>query len=153
MKYRTTQLAPRSPTPSEKAFIADVLRRIREHFREWPRYEEREHNLVAFAYYEGCGGSDHCGQILAEAAPLALGQELVLRHGFEWVMIAGNNSGNSWRYGVTHPALNEPIDLVSLEYGAWNREEYSTPPSPGVVTHDSLETILAQVESFSGSSE
>ena len=128
--------------------MADVLRRLREHFHEWcgPETEGHEHELVAFAHYEGCARSDHCRAILGEAAPLALGQELVARHGFRWVMIA---SGDTWRYGVAHPALSEPIDLLSLEDGAWNDEEYdpgSKPhPGDGSMTHDSLATILARV--------
>jgi hypothetical protein len=97
-----------------------VLRRLQEHFHQWP-HGGREHDLVAFAYYEGCGGTACCGEILAEAAPLALGKELVANHGFRWAMIA---SGDTWRYGVVHPALDGPIDLVSLEDGSWNDEEY-----------------------------
>ena len=97
---------------------------------------------MAFAYYEGCGGTACCGEILAEAAPLALGKELVANHGFGWAMIA---SGDTWRYGVVHPALDGPIDLVLLEDGSWNDEEYDLPPSPGKRTHDSLETIVERV--------
>src|SRR6187455_1915991 len=69
----------RDPIRPEKAFIADVLRRLREHFHEWNKGDEakgHEHSLIGFAFYEGCGDSRHCGEILAEAAPFALGQEL-----------------------------------------------------------------------------
>ena len=131
----------RRPTAREVDHIGDVLRRLHEHFHEWP-FGGREHDLVAFAYYEGCGGTGCCGEILAEAAPLALGKELVGNHGFRWVMII---SGKSRRYGVAHPALDRPIDLVSLEDGSWNDEEYDGPPSPGRKTHDSRETILERV--------
>jgi hypothetical protein len=135
----------RDPTPSEGAFVEEVLRRLREHFLEWcaPETEGHEHHLAAFAYYEGCGRSDHCRAILGEAAPFALGRELVARHGFRWVMIA---AGDAWRYGVAHPALSAPIDLLSLEDGSWNDEEYDPGcephPGDGFMTHDSLETIL-----------
>jgi len=128
--------------PSEVAVIADVLRRLREHFHEWPCHEGGEHHLVGFAYYEGCGGTEHCGALLAEAAPFALGSELVFRHEFHWIMIG---SGSKWRYGVMHPALNQPVDLTALEHGSWNREEYDQPPCPGRTTHDSLDAILAHV--------
>jgi hypothetical protein len=131
----------RDPTPDEKAHIGDVLRGLREHFHEWPCVEGGEHELVAFAYYEGCGGTEHCGAILTEAAPLALGQVLVAKHGFRWVMIAEDPR----RYGVAHPALGRPIDLASLEDGSWNDEEYDQPPCPGRMTHDSLETIVKRV--------
>jgi hypothetical protein len=132
----------RDLTRPEKAFIADVLRRLREHFPEWKFAEGSEHSLVGFAFYEGCGGTRHCGQILAESAPFALGQELVNEHGFHWVMLS---SGETARYGVMHSTLKEPINLGSLEDGSWNDEEYDFPPSPGRRTHDSLETIVERV--------
>jgi hypothetical protein len=142
-------LSPRDPTPAEAAFIADVLRRLREHYHTWcaPETEGHEYDLVAFAYYEGCDRRDECCRgILSEAAPFALGQELVLRHGFRWVMLP---SGDTWRYGVAHPTLEHPIDLLSLEDGSWNDEEYdpgSEPhPGDGSMTHDSLETILKRI--------
>lgn len=135
----------RNLTRIERAFIADVLRRLREHFREWNKNdsaEGAEHSLVGFAFYEGCGDTQHCGAILAEAAPFALGQELVRSHGFRWVMLTSDEAP---RYAVMHPALSEPIDLGSLEEGAWNDTEYEVPPSRGKTTHDSLETIVERV--------
>lgn len=139
----------RNPTRAEKAFIADVLRRLREHFPEWAGYDAtgHEHALVGFAFYEGCGDSRHCGEILAEAAPFAIGEQLVTEHGFRWVMLTGEPAV---RYGVVHPALGEPIDLGSLEDGSWNDTEYDGPPSRGERTHDSLETILERIERDSG---
>src|SRR3954452_11812951 len=103
-------ISSRNPTKAEEAAVALVLRELREHFHEWPTSEGHEHHLVAFAYYEGCGGSACCGQLLAEAAPLALGGDRVPNHGFRWVMLI---SGESRRYGVVHPALSGPIDLAS----------------------------------------
>ena len=140
----------RDLTRPEKAIIADVLRRLREHFPEWTRNfdEGNEHSLVGFAFYEGCGDSRHCGGILAEAAPFALGQELVVRHGFRWVIL---RSGEAPRYGVAHPTLDVPIDLGSLEDGSWNGREYEGPPSRGERTHDSLETIVQRVQRPPGS--
>lgn len=132
----------RDLTATEEAAVEDVLRRLREHFREWPCVEGGEHDLVGFAYYEGCGGTECCGQILIEAAPLALGKELATKHGFRWVMI---RSKRTWGYGVVHPGLGQPIDLNSLEGGSWNEEEYDQPPCPGRMTHDSLETIVGRV--------
>lgn len=141
--------SPRDLTSDETAFIADVLRRLREHFSEWPTPPGREHDLVAFAYYEGCGRSSHCGAILAEAAPFALGQELVERHGFRWTMRLREGT---WRYCVAHPWLPRPIDLLSLERGSWNDREYDpgSEPDPGKRTHDSLETIVERVRKRSG---
>ena len=134
----------RNLTRTEKAVIADVLRRLREHFPEWGRNFAAgdEHGLVGFAFYEGCGDSRHCGAILAEAAPFALGQELVAGHGFRWAMLT---DGEAPRYGVVHPALREPIDLGSLEDGSWNDREYDQPPDRGRTTHDSFETIVGRV--------
>ena len=124
--------------------MEEVLTKLREHFHEWPCYEVSEWELVGFAYYEGCGGSDHCGQILVEASPIALGKELVAKHGFLWAML---RSGQSWKYAVVHPDLDRPIDLHALEDGSWNEEEYDEPPDPGKMTHDSLDTIVRRVES------
>jgi len=110
----------RSLTSAEEAAIEEVLRKLREHFHEWQGYEGHEWELVGFAYYEGCGGSNDCGQILVEASPIALGKELVAKHGFRWAML---RSGQSWKYAVEHAALGRPIDLQSLQDGSWNEEE------------------------------
>ena len=125
-------------TDKQRAYIADVLRRLREHFREWPEYEGHEHDLVGFAYYEGCGDSACCGDLLAEAAPVALGVELVARHGFVWVSLG------SGRYGVAHPALAEPVDLCALEGGEWCHERPET-PARGEVTNGSLASLVLAV--------
>ncbi|HXD86787.1 MAG TPA: hypothetical protein VN641_09845 [Urbifossiella sp.] len=133
----------RGLTPAEQAAIEEVLRKLREHFHEWQGYEGDEWKLVGFAYYEGCGDSDDCGQILVEASPIALGKELVAKHGFRWAML---RSGQSWKYAVVHPDLGRPIDLQALEDGSWNEEEYDEPPESGKLTHDSLDTIVRRVE-------
>lgn len=132
----------RALTRAEKTGIADVLRRLREHFHQWPGCEEHEHQLVAFAYYEGCGDSRCCGALLAEAAPIALGAELVSRHGFRWVALA---SGTGWRYGVTHPNLTGPIDLGSLEGGEWCTIPSDGSFSAGEATHESLANLVRAV--------
>ena len=138
-----------SLTQAERTHIADVLRRLRKHFpAEWPGCAEgHEHRLIAFAYYEGCGhrvGWECCRDLLAEAAPFAVGQELVTNHRFRWVMVRSRGVS---RYAVGHAVLDRPIDLASLEDGAWNEEEYdaSPEPEPGVVTLDSLPTIVTRV--------
>lgn len=100
---------------------------------------------MEFAYYEGCGhrpGWECCRNLLAEAAPFAVGQELVANHGFRWVMLG---SGRTRRYGVAHPALGRPLDLAALEDGSWCEEEYDLPPAPGRTTLDSLPTIIERV--------
>jgi hypothetical protein len=134
----------RNLTRSEAAFVAVVLRELCDHFHEWRTFEGHEHSLVGFAYYEGCGDSGHCGKILAGAAPFALGKELVTLHGFRWVMVS---SGDTWRYGVLHPALKQPVELHSLENGSWNdnENEYEEAPEQGKRTHDSLATIVKRV--------
>lgn len=133
----------RDPSESELAHVADVLQRLREHFHEW---HSEGHELMEFAYYEGCGDSEHCGDILAEAAPFALGAELVARHGFRWVMLSGKSGP---RYGVTHPVLSDPIDLESLEDGSWYEDDPDRDKSRGAVTTRSLETIVERVASLS----
>ena len=133
----------RALTPAEKRSVEKVLRGLREHFHGWKCPQGYEHDLVGFAYYEGCGHRwECCREILTEAAPLALGRELVARHGFRWVMIRARRS---WCYAVAHPALGWPIDLYALEDGSWNAEEYDQPPDPGKMTHDSIETIARRV--------
>jgi hypothetical protein len=126
------------PSGGPPADVADVLRRLREHFHEWPGYEGHEHDLVGFAYYEGCGDRPCCGDILAEAAPVALGAELVARHGFAWASLGPG------RLAVTHPALAGPVDLAALEGGAWCDEPPGT-PSRGEVTHGSLAGLVRAV--------
>jgi hypothetical protein len=132
----------RQLTQSERAYIADLFQRLRNHFHEWPEYGDDVHELIGFAFYEGCGSTDCCGKLLEEAAPIALGDELVRRHGFEWAMVQHDEE---WHYAVTHPSLSQPIDLQQLENSSWNDEEYDEPTDPGEMTHDSLKTILARV--------
>jgi hypothetical protein len=137
-----TPPSTRDLEPAEEAHLADVLRRLREHFSVWAR-EGYEHSLAGFAYYEGCAGRDQCcHDLLAEAAPFALGQELTARHGFRWAMLG---SEDSWSYAVTHPALAQPIDLLSLEDASWNDEDYDGEwQYSGKTTIDSLITILTR---------
>jgi hypothetical protein len=138
-------------TDQQRACIADVLRRLRDHFHGWPCPEGNEYDLMQFAYYEGCGHRwECCREILSEAAPFALGQELVANHEFRWVMI---RAGRSSRYGVEHPVLDRPIDLASLEDGSWNEEEYDQLPSPGKMTLDSIETIVQRVRTIARDDE
>ena len=40
-----------------------VFTEFRAHFHEWSNFES-EHELVGFAFYEGCGASPCCGAIL-----------------------------------------------------------------------------------------
>ena len=127
--------------PNEYARIEDVLKCLREHFHEWPNYHDDEHGLIAFAFYEGCGGKC-CGAILAAAAPFALGKELVKEHGFRWVMIP---TESGWHFGVESERLANPIDLEILEDGSWKEHGYDEQPDPGEMTNDSLEYILDQI--------
>ncbi len=130
-------------TGTEEDHIMDVLRRCREHFHEWQGYEGAEYKLLKFALYEGCAGSVHCGQTIAEAAPFALGKELVTHYGFSWTMV---DIEGRWRYAVCHSALSDPIVLDALEDGRWNCEDYENErPCPGEVTLDSLDHIVQQI--------
>lgn len=132
----------RQPKSEELARIGDVLRRLREHFYQWSGYEGHEHDLIGFAYYEGCGGTEHCGAILAEAAPIALGNELVQFYGFRWAVV---RHGKEWHIAVMHQSSAEPIDLLTLEDGRYDNDAYDEPPDAGEVTYQSLEGILSSV--------
>jgi hypothetical protein len=131
-------MTPRELNRSEKSRITRVLRRLREHFHEWPGYGGREHELIAFAYYEGCGDSECCGALLTEAAPIALGAELVARHGFRWIAL-DYEAGS--RLGVAHSALDRSIDLCALERGDWC-EDLRDSPAAGQNTHESLAGLV-----------
>lgn len=116
-----------------------VFAELRSHFHEWKNFES-EHDLVGFAFYEGCGASPCCGAILAKAAPLALGKDLVHKHGFQWTMVRAHEG---WHYAVTHPS-GLFIDLESLEDGAWLKNKYDSQPT-GRRTHDSHDAIVAHI--------
>ena len=121
----------------------EVFEALRSHFHEWSANYESEHDLIGFAYYEGCGGSGCCGSILAQSAPLALGKQLVGKHGFAWIM---TRAKNDWHYAVVHPSAGVFIDLQSIDDGSWTGgDPYDSPP-PGKRTHDSYEKIVKHVE-------
>ena len=129
----------RIPTAEELARIDDELAALREHFHEWTNYEPgQEHELVGFALYEH-GGSECCSETIERAAPFALCSELVAVAGFSWVML---EVGDESHYGIMHPLLAAPIDLETLEDGAYNRQTYTDDPTPGERTHDSARFIL-----------
>jgi hypothetical protein len=137
-------------TDKQRQKIEEVLQRLREHYPpDWPGNAVGfEYDLVAFAIYEGHDERDACcRELIAEAAPFALGRALVGFHGFQWATVI---TADAWHFAVTHPALDCPIDLESLEDGSWNEEEYDQPPSPGRTTLDSLETIVRRVRSVTG---
>ena len=127
-----------SLTGEQRAYIADLMRRLREHFHEWPCVEGGENDLVGFAYYEGRGDSACCGDLLAEAAPVALGAELVARHGFAWM------SPGPGRLAVSHPALAEPVELAAMDGGGWC-DDPPDHPARGQVAHRSLAGLVRAV--------
>ncbi len=129
-------------TPADQVKLDEVFAALRAHFHQWTNAYESEHDLIAFAYYEGCGGSRCCGAILAEAAPLALGKQLVQEHGFKWTMA---RSQEDWHFAVYHPEAGMFIDLQSLEGGSWAQDDPYYPPSPGQRTHTSYENIVKQM--------
>lgn len=97
----------------------------------------------SFAYYEGHGGSECCGSTLAAAAPLAVGKELVERHGFFWIMVRAEGG---WHFAVTHPSTGLFIDLENLDNGEWLKDEFPKRRAPGEWAHDSLPFILKALE-------
>lgn len=138
MSHMMDRTGIRAPTDAELQKIQAVLKDLREHFKEWD-YGEDDYALIDFAFYEGCGGTDHCGDIIARATPFAVGGVLVREHDFQWVMVP---AGNGWHYGVMHKAMSKAIDLEVLEDKSWVRKQYNEPPCPGEATYDSLERIV-----------
>jgi len=128
----------RELSSEEQQRMEMVFAELRAHFHEWRNFES-EHDLVGFAYYEGCGASRCCGGILSKAAPLALGKELVRKHGFHWAMVRAEGG---WHYAVTHPTRGLFIDVESLEDGSWLENKYDSQPA-GRRTHDSYDAIVA----------
>ena len=121
----------------------EVFAELRAHFHEWSGNYESEHDLIGFAYYEGCGGSSCCGSILAQAAPLALGKELVRKHGFVWTM---TRAKDDWHFAVVHPSVGLLIDLQSIDDGSWLESAGYDPQPPGKRTHASYENIVKELE-------
>jgi hypothetical protein len=138
-------ISVRQLTADEFAYVNETLTRLRDHYHQWPEYGDDYLELIKFAFYENCGDSDCCGKLLAEAAPIALGNELVTKHGFSWIM---TQPDHEWHYSVAHPALDSPIDLTSLENREWNDEEYvGTELSAGEITVNSLDCIVRRTRS------
>lgn len=127
-------------THAERERIDHVLLRLRAHFREWSDQYQGELELIQFAVYEGCNQSPHCYEILVEAAPLALGKQLVERAEYSWVMVQADAG---WELALTHDILTKPILLASIIRGEWNHERYDEPPDKVEVTIDSYETLAA----------
>lgn len=134
----------REPTAEEMSIVDQRLAELRREFPgpSWSDSYEDEYDLLGFAYYEGC---DRTGAlaVMVSAVPYAVGKSLVRRHGFSWVMV---RAGESWHHGVVHPLLREPIDLMTLEDGAWYRPYTDDePPRPGETTwysHDFIEMVV-----------
>lgn len=128
----------RELSAQDQQHMEAVFTELRVHFHEWPNFES-EHDLVGFAFYEGCGASPCCSSILSKAAPLALGKELVQKHGFHWMMV---RSTGGWHYSVTHSTRGLFIELEALEDCAWSKNKYDSQPI-GRRTHDSYDAIVA----------
>ncbi|MCD6049480.1 MAG: hypothetical protein K0Q55_883 [Verrucomicrobia bacterium] len=132
--------ATRPLDPADHERIAETFRELHAHFHEWSQnYQRQEHDLIAFAYYEGCGNTTCCSDILSRAAPLALGQKLVAENGFAWIMVRAENV---WHYAIVHLEVGLFIDLEALE----------TPPhgdyrtySRGQRTHNAYDAIVEQL--------
>ena len=128
----------RDLSADEYASVELALKSLRDHFPEW-KHNNSDYELIEFAYYEGCGRDKHCSDVLQKAAKFALGQELVSKYNFTWLMV---RKENSWSYAVTHWVLDRHIILSSLEDGRWVDDEYDEEPAPGQRTIDSLEYIV-----------
>lgn len=87
----------RKPTPEEMSVVARQLAELRRVFAVWSDHYDDEFDLLWFAYYEGCDEP-----VMASAAPYAVGNSLVKKDGFRWVMV---QAGDSWHHGVAHPLL------------------------------------------------
>jgi hypothetical protein len=130
----------RALTAGDRAVIDAELHELREHFHEWSSDDPCEHSLIEFAIYEGCVESDHCRDVLRKAAPFALGKELVEKDGFEWVMLQVDGG---WHHAVTHPSLDTPVDLATIENGSWNREQYDEVQDPARIVNESYGALSA----------
>ncbi len=143
----------RSLTSVEIQHVDDVLQRLRQHFDEWPTDVGNEWHLIDFAFYEGCGGSNHCGELLRIAAPLALGRHLVTHHGCEWCMCS-DTATDSWRFAVSHPNLDVPIDLYRLDEHPLRdpdqHDEDTAPFGPGEGAHESVYAIKRMLGEHGG---
>ena len=130
----------REPTQEEMSVVAWRLAELRRVFAVWSdNYDDDEFDLLWFAFYEDCDEP-----VMASAAPYAVGNSLVKKDGFRWVMVP---SGGSWHHGVAHPLLAEPIDLLALEGDGWYRPEVDDePPRPGEAALDSRDFIKLAVE-------
>lgn len=105
----------------EKLYIQTVLNELFDHFYQWKSAHTNDpHGLMEFAYYEGCGDTECCGDILFKAAPFALGTYLKTNYGCEWVMVKENSS---WHFAIDHEVLDNPIELLSLESGQYYRQD------------------------------
>ncbi len=131
--------------PEERQLIADTLRELLECFSAWRKnYEGVELDLIGFAFYESCPDSGaHYAEILARAAPFALGKRLVESCGFDWV--AMRDGQEDWYFGIAHPAMDSPINLQRLEDGHLSERTYDEPPYRGERTYDSYQTIKSRV--------
>lgn len=130
---------------ADEANLKDIFAELRAHFHEWSDDYDSEHDLIAFAFYEGCGRSGHCSSILGKAAPLAVGKELVAKHGFQWTMVRAKAE---WHCAVSHPSRGLFIDLQALDDGSWLDKGHEARP-PGMLAHDSYEAIVRRLESNS----
>lgn len=128
-------------TAEDQRLLDEAFTELRAHFHEWPGYESA-HALVGFAFYEGCGGRGRDGAILARVAPLAVGQELVSKHGFVWQMV---RAAGGWNYAVYHPPTSLFVDLESLDAGSWIDADRFAPAAPGRRAHDSCDAIVRHV--------
>ncbi len=125
----------REPTSNEISTISSKLKKLNETFYVWSEYHHDPRHLLEFAYYEGCNEP-----IMAEVAPYVVGETLVNKYSFKWVMI---QSGDFWHYGVIHPLFEQPIDLIELKNGEWYRPEPDDEPEDnGRTTFLSLDIII-----------
>ena len=143
-----TACVTREPTEEEMDLIELQLERLREHFKCWPTKVGYEWDLCRFAYYEGSDRRDPKGAgILAAAAPLALGRELVERHECDWCMI---DSSSTSKFGVKHQSLDTAIDLFALDESPLldpdEHDDDIAPFGPGQGAVESLFAIVRRLK-------
>ena len=144
-------MTSRPLTSDELTYIESTLEELRDHFHVWPTEPGNEWHLVNFAFYEGCGGDGGSGDILARAAPLALGNYLVRNLDCAWCMLADMNDQ---RYAITHPLLFEPVDLYGLDRHPMldpdEHDDYTGLFCPGEGAHESIYALKRILNPGSG---
>jgi len=97
-------------------YIERTLQELKEHYKEWVNsYSPNPLDLCQFAYYEQCGGTECCNEILERGSPIALGNELVSKGVCEWVKYNGELALNHKNLGL--------LTFEQIAKGGWFSED------------------------------